>query len=71
MANNQSNSAAMNGHLTMREHPVKSLPLHRVQLSQRTHAILNTRGIRTARELLVMSELELRETLDMSVSNVY
>ena len=45
----------------------KSLPLHRVQLSPKIQGILNTRGIRTARELLVMTEVELRETLDVSV----
>ena len=44
-----------------------SLPLHRVRLPQKVQAMLNARGIQTAAQLLVMTEVELREKLDVSV----
>ena len=44
-----------------------SLPLHRVRLPPKVHAMLNARGIQTASQLLVMTEVELREKLDVSV----
>ena len=44
-----------------------SLPLHRVNLPRETQVLLHARGIQTAAQLLLMTEVELREKLDMSV----
>ena len=44
-----------------------SLPLHRVNLPRETQVLLHARGVQTATQLLLMTEVELREKLDMSV----